>query len=321
MRRIVAGLAAAALSLAALAAPAQAYPTRAVQLVVPAAAGGTIDILARTLAPKLAEGLGQPVIVENRPGAGTNIGMEAVVRASPDGHAAVIGGVPVATNKTLYTRLAFDPAKDLAPVSLLVTSGNVLVVNPSLPVGSVKELIGYARSRPGELHFGSPSTGSTPHLAGELFNTLAGVKMVHVPYKGAAQGLNDLIGGRLQLSFDNIPPAIPHVRSGKLRALAVTSSKRSALLPELPTVAEAGLPGFDVSAWFGLLVPAATPAPVVQRLHAETVKALSDAAVRERLERLGFEVVGGAPAEFAAHIRKEAERWSRIIRESGAKAD
>jgi tripartite-type tricarboxylate transporter receptor subunit TctC len=197
----------------------------------------------------------------------------------------------------------------------------VLVVNPSLPVNSVKELIEYARSRPGELHFGSPSTGSTPHLAGELFNSLAGVKMVHVPYKGAAQGLNDLVGGRLQLSFDNIPPAIPHVRSGKLRALAVTAARRSPLLPELPTVAEAGLPGFDVSAWFGLLVPAATPSATVRRLQAETARALRDAATRERLERLGFEVVGSTPEEFAALIRSDAVRWSRIIRESGAKAD
>lgn len=304
-----------------LCAAAQAYPSRPVHLIVPAAAGGTVDILARAISARLAEGLGQPVVVENRPGAGTNIGMEAVVRAVPDGHMAVIGGVPVATNKTLYGKLAFDPAKDLAPVSLLVRSGNVLVVNPGLPVSSVQELIAYARSRPGELHFGSPSTGSTPHLAGELFNSLAGVKMVHVPYKGAAQGLSDLIGGRLQLSFDNIPPAIPHVRSGKLRALAVTPAQRSPLLPELPTVAEAGLPGFDVSAWFGLLVPAATPGAVIQRLQAETVKALRDPAARERLERLGFEVVGSTPAEFAALIEKDAARWSRIIRESGAKAD
>jgi tripartite-type tricarboxylate transporter receptor subunit TctC len=302
-------------------AAAQAYPSRPVHLIVPAAAGGTIDILARALSAKLAEGLGQPVVVENRPGAGTNIGMEAAVKAAPDGHTAVIGGVPVAINRTLYSRLAFDPGRDLAPVSLLVLSGNVLVVNPALPVNSVAELIAYARSRPGELHFGSPSTGSTPHLAGELFNSLAGVKMVHVPYKGAAQGLTDLIGGRLQLSFDNIPPAIAHVRSGKLRALAVTAAKRSALLPELPTVAEAGLPGFDVSAWFGLLVPAATPQAVVTRLNAETVRALRDPQLRERLEGLGFEVVGSSPEEFGARIRDETARWARIIRESGAKAD
>ena len=307
--------------LAILAAAAHAFPTRPVHLVVPAAAGGTVDILARAVSAKLAEGLGQPVVVENRPGAGTNIGMEAVVKAPPDGHMAVLGGVPVAINRTLYSKLSFDPGTDLAPVSLLVMSGNVLVVNPSLPVSSVAELIAYARARPGELHFGSPSTGSTPHLAGELFNTLAGVKMVHVPYKGAAQGLTDLIGGRLQLSFDNIPPAIPHVRSGKLRALAVTAARRSPLLPELPTVAQSGLPGFDVSAWFGLLVPAATPQPVVQRLHAETVKALNDPAVRERLEQLGFEVVASSPEEFGKRIRDETARWARIIRESGVKAD
>jgi tripartite-type tricarboxylate transporter receptor subunit TctC len=309
------------LALAAPWAAAQNFPSRPVHLIVPAAAGGTIDILARALSTKLGEGLGQPVIVENRPGAGTNIGMEAAVRAPADGHTAVIGGTPVAINRTLYTKMTFDPGTDLAPVSLLVMSGNVLVVNPSLPVKSVAELIAYARTKPGELHFGSPSTGSTPHLAGELFNSLAGVKMVHVPYKGASQGLTDLIGGRLQLSFDNIPPAIPHVRSGKLRALAVTATKRSPLLPELPTVAEAGLPGFDVSAWFGLLVPAATPRPVVQRLHGETVKALRDPALRERLEALGFEVVGSTPEDFAARIGTETTRWGRIIKESGAKAD
>jgi tripartite-type tricarboxylate transporter receptor subunit TctC len=318
MIKLALGFVAALLPLAVLA---QTFPAKPVHLIVPAAAGGTVDILARALSARLAEGLKQPVVVENRPGAGTNIGMEAVVRAEADGHTALIGGVPVATNRTLYTKMSFDPAKDLAPVSLLVTSGNVLVVNPSLPVASVEELIAYARERPGELHFGSPSTGSTPHLAGELFNSLAGVKMVHVPYKGAAQGLTDLIGGRLQLSFDNIPPAIPHVRGGKLRALAVTAARRSALLPELPTVAEAGLPGFDVSAWFGLLVPAATPREVVQRLNAETVAALRDAGVRERLERLGFQVVGSTPEEFAALVRTDAARWSRIIRETGAKAD
>ncbi len=309
------------LTIAAPWAAAQTYPSRPVHLIVPAAAGGTIDILARALSTKLSDGLGQPVVVENRPGAGTNIGMEAAVRAPADGHTAVIGGTPVAINRTLYSKMTFDPGKDLAPVSLLVMSGNVLVVNPSLPVKSVTELIAYARTRPGELHFGSPSTGSTPHLAGELFNSLAGVKMVHVPSKGAAQGLTDLIGGRLQLSFDNIPPAIPHVRSGKLRALAVTASTRSKLLPELPTVAEAGLPGFDVSAWFGMLVPAATPRPVVQRLHGEIVKALGDPALRERLEALGFEIVGNTPEEFAARIGTETTRWARIIKESGAKAD
>jgi tripartite-type tricarboxylate transporter receptor subunit TctC len=311
------------LALAAFASAAfgQTFPSKPVQLVVPAAAGGTVDILSRAIAPALAERLGQPVLVENRPGAGTNIGMEAVARSSPDGHMLLVGGVPVATNKVLYSKLAFDPTSDLAPVTLLVTSSNVLVVNPALPVHSVKELIAYAKTRPGELNFGSPATGSTPHLAGELFNHLAGVKMVHVPYKGAAQGLNDLIGGRLQLSFDNIPPAVPHVRAGKLRALAVTAGKRHAAFPELPTVAEAGLPGFEVSAWFGLLARAGTPADVIQRLEVETAKVLAAPAVRERLVQLGFEVDGRGAAQYAAFIRAEAERWTPIIRAIGAKAD
>jgi tripartite-type tricarboxylate transporter receptor subunit TctC len=300
---------------------AQGYPTKPVRIVVAAAAGGTADILARALSVRLSEGLGQPVVVENRAGAGTNIGMEAVARAAPDGYTLLLGAVTLATNPSLYAKLSFDPAKDFAPVSLVVTSGNVLVVNPELPVKSVKELIDYARAHPGELNYGSPATGSTPHLAGELFNSLTGTKLVHVPYKGAALGLNDLIAGRLQLSFDNIPPAIAHIKGGKLRALAVTSGKRSLLLPELPTVIEAGVAGFDVSAWFGLLAPAGTPREVIARLHAETAKAVQAPELRDRLTQFGFEVVGGTPEAFGALIRSETVRWAKIIRESGAKAE
>lgn len=300
---------------------AEGFPSKPLHVVVPAAAGGTVDILARTLSTPLAEALGEPVLVENRPGAGTNIGMEAVVRSDPDGHTILVGGVPVATNRVMYPRLGFDPATDLAPVVLLVTSGNVLVVNPSLPVHSVKELIAYAKQRPGQLNFGSPATGSTPHLAGELFNHLAGVKLVHVPYKGAAPALNDLIGGRLQLSFDNVPPALPHIRAGRLRALAVTSAQRQADLPELPTVAEAGMPGFEVAAWFGFLVPAATPAETVRRLEAETTKVLAMPAVRERLTQLGFRVDGRGAAAYRDYIRAEAERWTPVIRSLGIRAD
>jgi tripartite-type tricarboxylate transporter receptor subunit TctC len=300
---------------------AQGFPSKPVSLVVPAAAGGTVDILSRAIAPALAEALGQQVIVENRPGSGTNIGMEAVIKAPADGHMLLVGGVPVATNNVLYSKLSFNPATDLAPITLLVTSGNVLVVNPSLPVNSVKELAEYARKHPGELNFGSPATGSTAHLAGELFNHLAGVKMVHVPYKGAAQGLNDLIGGRLQLSFDNIPPALPHVRSGKLRALAVTAGKRHAAFPELPTMVEAGMPGFEVFAWFGLLARTGTPPEVLKRLEADTAKVLANPTVRERLTGLGFDVDGRGAAQYAAFIRSEAERWTPIIRAIGARAD
>jgi tripartite-type tricarboxylate transporter receptor subunit TctC len=260
-------------------------------------------------------------VVENRAGAGTNIGMEAVARAAPDGYTLLLGAVTLATNPSLYSKLSFDPAKDFAPVSLLVTSGNVLVVNPDLPVKSVAELISYARAHPGQLNYGSPATGSTPHLAGELFNSLTGTRLVHVPYKGAALGLNDLIAGRLQLSFDNIPPAIAHIKGGKLRALAVTSAQRSLLLPELPTMIEAGVAGFDVSAWFGLLAPAGTPREAIARLHAETVKALQAPELRDRLTQFGFEVAGGTPEAFGALIRSETVRWAKIIRESGARAD
>ena len=318
--RLFSLLAAAAMLLAA-SAQAQTYPNRPLRIIVPAAAGGTIDILARVFSVRLSAGLGQPVVVENRAGAGTNIGMEAVARSAPDGYTFLMGGVTIATNPALYAKLAFDPAKDLVPVSLVVSSGNVLAVNPELPVNSVKELLEYARAHPGELNLGSPSSGSTPHLAGELFSALTGVKMVHVPYKGAAAGLNDLIAGRVQLSFDNIPPAIPHVRGGKLRALAVTSARRSALLPEIPTMIEAGIAGFDVSAWFGLLAPAGTPREAIQRVQAETAKALQAGELRERLNQLGFDVVGGTPEAFAELIRGETLRWSRIIRDSGARAD
>ncbi len=308
---------------ASVTAPAQAqpYPNRPLRIIVPAAAGGTIDILTRVFSVRLSAGLGQPVVVENRAGAGTNIGMETVARSAPDGYTLLMGGVTIATNPALYAKLPLDPAKDLVPVSLVVSSGNVLAVNPDLPVNSVKELIEYARAHPGELNYGSPSSGSTPHLAGELFSALTGVKMVHVPYKGAAAGLNDLIAGRVQLSFDNIPPAIPHVRGGKLRALAVTSARRSALLPEIPTMIEAGVAGFDVSAWFGLLAPTGTPPDAIQRVHAETVKALQAGELRERLTQLGFDVVGSTPDAFATLIRGETLRWSRIIRDSGARAD
>ena len=307
--------------LAAPIAGAQGYPNRALRIVVPAAAGGTIDILTRALSVRLAEGLGQPVVVENRAGAGTNIGMESVARAAPDGYTLLMGGVTIATNPSLYAKLSFDPGKDLAPVSLVVSSGNVLVVNPALPVKSVKELIEYARAHPGQLNYGSPSTGSTPHLAGELFGALTGTKLVHVPYKGAALGLNDLIAGRLQLSFDNLPPSIAHIKGGRLRALAVTSAQRSALLPEVPTMIESGIAGFDVAAWFGLLAPAGTPREAIQRVHAETLKALQTADMRERLTQLGFEIVGSTPEAFADLIRAETVRWAKIISESGARAD
>ena len=299
----------------------QTYPNRPLRIMVPAAAGGTIDILARALSVRLAEGLGQPVVVDNRAGGGTNIGMESVARSAPDGYTLLLGGVTLATNPSLYAKLSFDPARDLVPVSLLVTAGNVLVVNPELPVKSVKELIDYARAHPGQLNYGSPSSGSTPHLAGELFASLTGTKLVHVPYKGAALGLNDLIAGRLQLSFDNIPPAIGHIKGGRLRALAVTSAQRSALLPETPTVIEAGVARFDVSAWFGLLAPAGTAHEAIQRVQAETVKALQPGELRERLTQLGFEVIGSTPATFGALIESETVRWAKIIRESGARVD
>jgi tripartite-type tricarboxylate transporter receptor subunit TctC len=297
------------------------YPAKPVRIVVPAAPGGTIDIFARAIGQKLGEALGQPVIVENRAGGGTNIGNEAVAKAAPDGYTLLMGGVTIATNPSLYASLAYDPAKDLVPVSILVASGNVLIVNPAVAATSVRELVALAKAQPGRLNFGSPSTGSTPHLAGELFKSIAGVDIVHVPYKGAAPALTDLMAGQLQIGFDNIPPALPHIQSGKLRALAVTSARRSALLPDLPTMGEAGLPGFDVSAWFGLFAPAGTPPEIVTRVQAEAVRALRSPEVRERIAALGFDPLGMTTEESAAYVKAETARWAKIIKASGARAD
>jgi tripartite-type tricarboxylate transporter receptor subunit TctC len=304
------------------AAGAQPYPSKPIRFVVPYPAGGPLDTVARLLAQKVSESTRQPVVVDNKPGAGGNIGADAVAKSPPDGYTILMGAVAThAINPTLYASMPYDAIRDFAPVTQIASTPNVLVVNPSVPAANVRDFIAYARANPGKLNFGSGSTGSAGHLAGELFKTLAGVDMTHVPYKGAAAAMNDLLGGQIQLMFDNLASSLAQVRAGRIRALAVTTSKRSALAPDLPTIAESGLPGFDISTWFGIFVPAKTPREAVDRLHAEFTRALAAPDVREKMLNLGAEPVASQPEEFAAYIRAESEKYARVIKASGAKAD
>jgi tripartite-type tricarboxylate transporter receptor subunit TctC len=286
---------------------------------VPAAPGGTLDIIARTLSPSLVEGLGQPLVVENRSTSSTTTAEEYVARATPDGHTMFMGGTSRATNSHLYTRLTYDPLKDLASVSLVATSGNALVTNPALPAKSVRDLIDLGRSRPEQLFYGTAAHGSSGHLAGEMFNQLAGIRLIQVPYKGAAPALTDLIGGQIHMTFDNIPVVIPHVRAGRLRALGVTSAARSPLIAQVPTIAEAGLPGYEMTARFGVTVPAKTPRAVIARLNREVVLALRPAQVKERFTSLGLEIVGSSPDEYQRITVAESERLGKLIRAAGIK--
>jgi tripartite-type tricarboxylate transporter receptor subunit TctC len=301
---------------------AQAYPNHPIRLVVPFPAGGTTDILARAAAQKLIEALGQPVVVDNRPGAGGNIGADLVAKSAPDGYTLLMGTVGThAINPSRYAKMPYDHVKDFVPVVLVAGVPNVLVVNPSVPVNSVADLIKLAKSKPGEINFASSGSGTSIHLSGELFKTMAGVDMTHVPYKGSAPALTDLIGGQVQLMFDNLPSALPQIKGGKLRAIAVTSLKRAPVLPDVPTIAESGLPGFEASSWFGVLAPAGTPAPVVAKLNAEVNKWLQSPEARDQLLAQGAAAAGGTPEQFAAHIRAETEKWAKVVKASGAKVD
>jgi tripartite-type tricarboxylate transporter receptor subunit TctC len=300
----------------------QGYPSKPIRFVVPYPAGGPLDTVARLLGQKVSESTRQPVIVDNKPGAGGNIGADAVAKSAPDGYTILMGAVAThAINPTLYASIPYDPVKDFIAVTQVASTPNVLVVNPSVPAANVREFIAYAKAHPGKLNFGSGSTGSAGHLAGELFKAMAGVEMTHVPYKGAAPAMNDLIGGQIQLMFDNLASSLGQVRAGRIRALAVTTAQRTSLAPELPTIAESGLPGFDISTWFGIFVPAGTPREAVERLHAEFTRALAAPDVRGKMLALGAEPVGSRPDEFAAYIRAEADKYARVIKASGAKAD
>ncbi|HEY0823383.1 MAG TPA: tripartite tricarboxylate transporter substrate binding protein [Ramlibacter sp.] len=317
------GLALAAAAVAApLGAHAQAYPSKPITIVVPFAAGGTTDILARVIGQALNKELGQSVVVDNRAGAGGNIGAQFAAKAVPDGYTLFMGTVGThAINQSLYKKLTFDPVKDFAPLTRVAMVPNLLVANPGKPYKNVKELIAYAKANPGRVNFGSSGSGSSIHLSGELFNALAKVDMVHVPYKGSAPAVTDLVGGQIDVMFDNMPSAIQHVRSGRLRALAVTTAKRSPELPQVPTIAEAGVPGYEATSWFGMFAPAGTPAPVVSRLNAALVKVLADPEVKKKLAEQGAEPYAEKPEQFAEFIRKEAAKWSKVVKESGASAD
>jgi tripartite-type tricarboxylate transporter receptor subunit TctC len=299
------------------------WPTKPLRLVAPYAAGGPIDISARLLAAKLQESLGQPVVVENRPGAGGNIGVELIAKGPADGYSLVMSAIAtLAINPSLYPSLPYDPLKDLRHVTLLVQVPNVLIVTNDLPARNVKELIALAKQRPGKLDFGSGSSGSTGHLAGEMFKMMTGTYLVHIPYKGSAPALADMMAGRIHLMFDNLASALPSIRSDKVRALATTTLKRSSFLPELPTLDEAGLRGFDMTTWWGVSVAAKTPPPVVDRLSAEILKAMDAPDFKERLRNMGSEAPAiSTPEQFTAFVASELKTYTELVRRSGAKAD
>ena len=321
-RTVLACLAATAAATLPLGALAQkSYPAKPITIVVPFAPGGTTDILARVVGQALSNELGQPVLVDNRAGAGGNIGAALVAKAPADGYTLLMGTVGThAINQALYKKLSFDPIKDFAPLSRVANVPNLLVANPQRPYNTVKELIAYAKEHPGQVDFGSSGSGSSIHLSGELFKTMAGVDMVHVPYKGSAPAVTDLLGNQIGIMFDNMPSAIQHVRSGKLRPIAVTTAKRSPELPDVPTIAEAGVPGYEATSWFGLFTVAGTPQPVVDRLSSALQKVLGEDAVKAKIEEQGGEPVSETPAHFTEFIRTENIKWSKVVKESGATA-
>ena len=302
-------------------AAAQAYPSKPIRMVVPFPAGGGIDTVARVIAPKLAESLGQPVIIDNRVGASGTVGTEAVAKAAPDGYTLLATFASHAQNASLYPKLGYDTVKDFAPVTLIATVPNILVINPSLPVKTVKELVALAKKHPGEILYASIGNGTPAHLSAELFNSMAGIRMTHVPYTGAAASIVALISGETQLTFTTVLVAMPHIKSGRLRALGVASLKRSTVLPDVPTIDEAGVRGYESNAWYGLLAPARTPQPILDQLHRETVKTLQNNDVRDNLKGQGAEPVGNAPREFAVIIADEIEKWRRVVLATGARAD
>jgi tripartite-type tricarboxylate transporter receptor subunit TctC len=303
--------------MAVAAAPAQDYPTRAIRLVVASTPGGGTDLSARAIAPKLTEQLGRPVVVENRPGATTTIGGEFVARSAPDGHTLLMGVSSLTINPYVMAKMPYDVVKDFAPVTQIVIAPNMLISHPSLPVRSTKELIAFAAARPGQLNFAAGSPGSNQHMAIELFLSMTGLRIVHVPYKGQGPALLDTVAGHVPLMMSNILSALPHVRSGRVRALGVTSLKRSAVAPEVPTIAETGVPGYEVVQWYGMLAPAATPRDIINKLHAATVRVLRDPAVQAHFIADGGEPVGGTPEEFAAVIRADLQKWGKVVKAMG----
>jgi tripartite-type tricarboxylate transporter receptor subunit TctC len=298
-----------------------AYPARTVRYIVPQAPGGSSDTLSRVIAQKLADGLGQQVVVDNRPGATGNIGTELVVRAAPDGYTLLQAATSLATNPAMNPAQKMDPLRDLAPIVLLSQQPNLWVVHPSLPVKSMRELIAFARARPGQVDFASSGSGGSQHLAGELLGTMTGITLVHIPYKGSPPALIDVLGGRVAVMVSTLAPAMPHVKDGRLRALAVTGEHRSAAAPELPTVAEAGVPGYAATSWQGVLAPAGTPREVIARLNAEFVRVLKLPEVQKVLGDQGYEIEGGTPERFAAFIKSEIAKWTKVVKAAKLKSE
>ncbi len=309
------------LALAASGASAQGWPSRPVHVVVPYPAGGPNDIIVRMVGKRLGETLGEPIVVENRPGAGGNIGTDSVAKSAPDGYTLVSVGPGALIINPLLGKVPYDTMRDFAPVTIMAVAPNALVAHPSFPAKSVKDLVALAKQKPGAINYASGGTGSTPHLSAALFAVMAGVQLTHVPYKGTGPATADLVGGQVQIAFLGIPTVLPHIRSGKLRALAVTGARRSPELPDVPTVAEAGVPGYELSPWYGLLAPAGTPSAVVARLAAEATKIVREPAMREQLVAQGAEPAGGTPEEFARTLRSDAALWKKVVKDAGIRAD
>ena len=303
-------------------APAQSFPSRPVRFVVPFAPGGSTDTLARTMGVKLADALGQQVVVDNRTGGNGDIGRMIVARAPADGHTIVLGYIAnLAIAPSLQSKMPYDPVKDYAPIIQPASSPNVLTAHPSVQARNLKELIALAKAAPGKVNFASTGVASVGHLTGELINSLAAIKMTHVPYKGSGQAVTDILGGHVQVMFSGFSSTLHHIKSGKLRALAVTGPKRSPALADVPTIAEQGFPGVEATAWYGVLAPAGTPKPVVMRLHGELVKILKLPDVVQKLDGLGFEIVGSTPEQFGAYIKSEIKKWEKVVKASGAKPE
>ena len=302
-------------------AAAQNYPSRPIRFIVPFAAGGGTDLVARTLAHKLTQALGQPVVVDNRTGASGVIGTELAAKSAPDGYTIMIATPTLAVNPSLIPNLSYDPVKDFAPVSLIATSPHLLAISPSLPAKSVGELVALAKSRAEPLTFSSGSTGGSSHLAGELFNTMAGIHMVHIPYRGTGEAVTAVLGGVVSMAFLDVPTMLPHIKSGRLRGIAVTSTKRSSVAPELPTIAESGYPGFESGLWYGVVAPARTPPEIIARLNAELVKITQSPEMRETLRAEGAESIASTPEAFGELIRREIVRWAKVIRDAHIKTN
>lgn len=300
---------------------AQTYPSKPVTIVVPFSPGGATDIMSRMLAERLRHRLGQPVLVENRPGAGTMIASEFVAKAPADGHTLLLAASSLGIAPSLYSKVNYDPVKDFAPISQVASVVHVLVVHPSVPAKNVGELITWLKANPSKANYGSVGAGTSTHLESELFNSVAGVKMAHIPYKGSAPALTDLVGGQLQVMFDAYASSGPFIKNGNVRMLAVTTAQRSKSLPDVPTVAESGLPGYEAMPWLGLVAPAATPPAVVSRLHHELVEVLKELEVQEKFRSLGLDIIGSTPKEFSAFLRKDIVKWAKVVKDSGAKAD